>query len=132
MDSAVDAVLAGEPELAVAVEGRGVEVGVAALAGQGIALDGMSLRIDADDRVEPAVGDPWRTVRSHDHAVRRGAVAERDVQRLAGLRIESAQRALVLRGVPDRPARRGIGCDGVRMGAGRDGKIGRANGRTPV
>src|SRR3546814_3682322 len=103
--SAVDAVLAGEPELAVAVVGRGVEVGVAALAGQGIALDGMSLRIDADDRVEPAVGDPWRTVRSHDHAVRRGAVAERDVQRLAGLRIESAQRALVLRGVPDRPAR---------------------------
>src|SRR3546814_14571742 len=56
IDAAVDAVLAGEPELAVAVEGRGVEVGVAALAGQGIALDGMSLRIDADDSVEPAVG----------------------------------------------------------------------------
>src|SRR3546814_2741051 len=101
MDAAVDTVLAGEPELAVAVEGRGVEVGVAALAGQGIALDGMSLRIDADDRVETAVGDPWRTVRSHDHAGRPGAVAERDVERLAGLRVEASKRALVLHGGPD-------------------------------
>src|SRR3546814_19732325 len=114
-------VCSSDLELALAVEGRGVEVGVAALAGQGIALDGMSLRIDADDRVEPAVGDPRRTVRSDDHAVRRRAFAERDVHRLAGLRIESAQRALVLPGAPVRPDRTRLRRETDTMGTAEAG-----------
>src|SRR3546814_107884 len=110
-----EAVWGGDAEHGGSVERRGVGVGVAALAGQGIALDGRGLRIDAEDRVGPAVGDPRRAVRSDDHAVRGRAFAERNMRRLAGFRIKPPQRALALRGVPDRPARRGIGCDVVRM-----------------
>jgi hypothetical protein len=51
--------------------------------------------------------------------VRRGAFAERNLFDLAGRRIQLAERALALRGVPDRAAGFRIGGDIVRMRAFR-------------
>src|SRR5205085_3896947 len=58
IDAAVDAALAGEPERAVLVEGRGVEVRVLKTLRQREQLHLARLRIDARDRVLPAFGNP--------------------------------------------------------------------------
>src|SRR5690606_20988078 len=79
VDLAVDAVLAGEPMHPVLVERAGVEVGVAGLFGQLPDVDRPALRIVADDRVLPAVGDPGAAVGALHHPVRRRAFAERDL-----------------------------------------------------
>ena len=93
--------------------------------GSGNSFTALRLRIDARDRVLPALGDPGRAVRPDDHAVRRRALAERDLLDLAGLRIEDAERALALRRVPDGAVRRGR--DVVRMRAARRLEIGDAD-----
>ena len=54
----VDPALPGEPEDAAAVERRRVEVRVAARGGQRERVDVERARVDAHDRVQPAVGDP--------------------------------------------------------------------------
>src|SRR5581483_11693215 len=101
-DAAVDAVLPGEPQHALAVEGRGVEVGVGEILGQRIELDRLGGRVDAGDGVLSAVGDPGGAVGADADAVRRRLLAERELPGLPALRIEHADRALRLRGVPDR------------------------------
>ncbi len=73
---------------------------------------------DADDRVQAAVGDPCCSVGPDDHAMWRAALPQRDLGRLAGLRIEDAQPASQLCRVPDRSIRRG--CDVVRVRARRN------------
>src|SRR5215207_816187 len=78
IDAAVDAGLAGEPQAAGAIEGRRVEVGARAIVGQRETAHAQRPGIDADDRVEPAVGDPRRTVGTDDDAVWRRALPERD------------------------------------------------------
>jgi hypothetical protein len=113
VEPAVDAALAGKPVHALSVEDRGVEVGVAAALGQRPHLDCASLRIDAHDRVLSAVGKPRRAVGAGDHAVRRGAAAERHELDLAALRIENAEVAAALRRDPDRAARRRVRPDVV-------------------
>ena len=106
IDAAIDAVLPGEPEDALAVEGRGVEVGVREIRRQREQLHRLGRRIDARDGVLPALGDPGGAVGPDDHAMRRSTRPERNLRHLAGLRIEDAERALALRGVPDRAVRR--------------------------
>src|SRR6185295_3112780 len=91
VEPAVDAALAGKPVHALLVEDRRVEVGVAAVRGQRPALHGAGLRIDAHDRVLPAVGEEGRAVGAGDHAVRRGAGAELDELDLAALGVEDAE-----------------------------------------
>src|SRR5262249_34381141 len=121
VDAAVNAALPGEPERALLVEGRGVEVGALETLRQREQLHRLASRIEARDRVLPAFGDPGRAVGTDDHAVRRRALAERDLLDLAGLWIENAERALILRSVPHLAVRRGG--DIVRMRAGCDRKI---------
>src|SRR5207249_9459513 len=62
---------------------------------------------DAHDRVEAAVGDPWVSIGTDDHAVRRRSRAELHHSRRAGLRIEVAELAGALRRVPDAAIGRG-------------------------
>ena len=113
----MDAALAGEPEDALLVEGRGIEIGVGEFLRQREQLDLRGDRIDAGDGVLAALGDPRRAVRPDDDAVGRGAGPERDVLVLAGLGIEMAEKALLLAAVPHRAVgRRG---DVMRIGAGR-------------
>ena len=121
IEAAIDAALPGEPELAALVEGRGVEVCTLEAFRQREQLHVLRLRIETHDRVLPALGNPRGAVRSDDHAVRRRALAERDLLRFAGLRIEHAERALMLRRVPDRAV--GRGRDVMRMRAGRHREI---------
>ena len=84
VEPAVDAGLAREPEPAAAVERRRVEVRARrASAGSGKRRTRVRAVVDADDRVQAAVGDPGRAVRPDDHAVRRRAGAECDAPRLA-------------------------------------------------
>src|SRR5262249_60901513 len=71
--------LAGEPELAVAVERRGVEIGIGELAWERKQLDLARRRVDARDRVLPALGDPRHATRPDDDAMRRRVRAERDL-----------------------------------------------------
>ena len=61
----------------------------------------MRRRVDPDNRVEPAVIDPRRPVRSDNHAVRRRSTPERDLFDLAGLGVEATEHALPLRSIPD-------------------------------
>src|SRR5215813_13145581 len=93
LEPTIDAILAGEPERALAIESGGVEVGAAALLRQREYLDLARIGIDADDRVLAAIGHPGSTIGSHDHAMRGGAAAERDQVRLPGLRIEPPELA---------------------------------------
>src|SRR4029079_8937637 len=91
-----------EPErAAVLVEHRGVEVRVGTIGRQSEALDFVGDRVDPDDRVEAAVGDPRRAVRSDDHTVWRGSSAELDRLGDTELGIKPAELARELRGVPD-------------------------------
>jgi hypothetical protein len=67
--ASVDAALPGEPQEALAVERGRVEVGVVR-AREREGRDLQALRIDANDGVEAAIGDPRRPVRPDDDPVR--------------------------------------------------------------
>ncbi len=58
------------------VEHGGIQVGVGFLFGQAEQGHLVIAGIDARDRVLAALGDPGRSVRADDHAMRRGALAE--------------------------------------------------------
>ena len=79
----------------------GVEVRAGPIGREREDRDLVRRRVDADDRVQAAVGDPGRAVRADDDAVRRRAVAERDRRDLAARGIEMAERPVALPGVPD-------------------------------
>src|SRR5260370_9043572 len=102
----MNAGLSGEPENALLIERRRIEVSVGELPRQREQLDLASRRIDASDRILPTLGDPWRAVRSDDDAMGRGAGPKWNVLVLAGLRIEAAENAFLLPAVPDRAVRR--------------------------
>src|SRR5690606_12291554 len=110
VDSAVNARLAGKPVHAVLVECAGVEVGVAAVLRQLPHVDRLALRIVADDRVLPAVGNPRLAIGPEYHAMRRRALAERHLAIGPRIDVDDPERALALRGIPDfaRPPRRRI------------------------
>src|SRR5262249_62396752 len=73
----IDAVLTCEPDANLAVESGGVEIGVGhALGGQRPYLDLLRRGIDAHNGVLAAVSKPGGAVRSDDHAVRGGFLAE--------------------------------------------------------
>ena len=90
-------------------------------------------RIDADDRVQSAVGDPRCAVRPHDHAVRRGSVAKRDLvdRRPSRGRDAPASRPVgrCTRHRRPRPGRRHGGAN--RMGRRTRGRPGRPAMRRP-
>ena len=92
--------LAGVPEVAVAIERRGVEVGVRRALGQTEHAHLAPRPADADDGVLATVGEPGRPVRALDHPVRRRSGAECDELRAAGLRVEPAEVAAALRAEP--------------------------------
>src|SRR5574341_120679 len=104
--TAVHAALSGEPEDAVPVKGRGIEVRISAAFGQGKDPDRIGRGIDADDGVLPAVRHPCRLVGTNDHAVWSGAAAEGNLLDLAGPGIQPPQRTLCLGRVPDGSIRR--------------------------
>ena len=101
VEPAVDPALAREPEDPAPVEGRRVEVRVARARREREASDLPRPRVDADDCVQAAVGDPGSAVGPDDHAVRRGAGAQRRQPRAPVPRVQPAQLARVLRRVPD-------------------------------
>ena len=120
IELAVDAALPREPEMAALIEDRRVQIRVAPVLGQGKAPDRECLRIDAHDRVQPAVRDPCRPILTDDDAVRCRAVAERDAIGLAVTRVQPSDCALRLRGVPDGAV--GRRSDVVRCAAGGNGE----------
>src|SRR6185503_3127359 len=97
------------------VEGGGVEVRPTSIVRQREHIDRMSGRIDADDGVLPAVGDPRRTVGADDDAMRLRAVPERDLGHGSARGIEPPESAVALARVPDRTVRSGR--DVMWMGA---------------
>ena len=120
IEPTIDAVLPGEPEHALAIKARGVEVGVAPFLGQGEELDCTGRGIDPGDRVLPTFGDPGGTVGRNDHAVGCRSRTQRDQIRFPGPGIEPAEFARGLRGEPDCAVRRGK--DVVCSGACQHGK----------
>ena len=88
--------LPGEPQMRLAVERRGVEVGVGAGLRQRPGLHRLGGGIDADDGVQAAIGDPGGAVRPDDHAMGARALAQRDALDLAGLGVKPPKRAGVL------------------------------------
>jgi hypothetical protein len=90
IEAAIVTVLASEPEDAVAIESGGVEVDVGGAVWEAIDGDLVGGRINADDSVEAAVGDPGSSVGADDDAVGSGAAAEGDVPGLAGGGVEEA------------------------------------------
>src|SRR5439155_10576119 len=64
----VEAVLPGEPEHALVIERRGVQIRVAAREPEDVHRLGGG--VNADDRILPTVGHPGRVVRADDHTVR--------------------------------------------------------------
>src|SRR6185369_877 len=96
-----EAALAGEPEVTVAVERRGVEVRVRRPLRKRKRADLPIGPADANDCVLTAVGEPGSMVGTWDDAVRRRVAAERDELRVTGLRIEPAEMAAALRAEPD-------------------------------
>jgi hypothetical protein len=118
IQAAIDAGLAGEPQRAVDVERGRVEVGARPIGRERERVDAFRRRIDADDRVQPAIRDPRRAVRSDDDAVRRRTAPERDLLDRSGRRVEMAEHARALARVPD--AAVGGGVDVMRMRPRRD------------
>jgi hypothetical protein len=106
LEAAVDPILACEPEHAVAVERGRVQVGVGRARRQPPRFDRLSFRVDPNDRILPAVGQPRGPVWSLDDAVWRRTLAEGNVARAAGLRIEDAESPDLLGRVPDLAIRR--------------------------
>ena len=64
IEPAEDAGLAREPEDAVGIEDRGVQVRAGPVAGEREGRDLVGVGIDPDDRVQAAVGDPGVAVRA--------------------------------------------------------------------
>src|SRR5260370_12072791 len=98
----MNAGLSGDPQKALLIERRRIEVSVGELPRQREQLDLARHRIDARDRVLSALRDPRRAVRSDDDAMGRGAGPKWNVLVLAALRIEAAENAFVVAAVPDR------------------------------
>src|SRR6266511_5165987 len=96
----VHAALAGEPEDALSVEGRRVEIRERASTREREAPDAQRSRVDADDGVQAAVRDPRSAVGPDDHAVRRRTVAEMCLPGASGVRVEPAEVTRALRRVP--------------------------------
>src|SRR6185503_18121614 len=99
IDPADNPALPGEPDNAVRIEHRGVEIRIRAR--HRVLRKRMSLVFHPDDCVETAIGHPCRAVRSDDHPMRRRTGSERDRLDSAGLRIEEPERSRRLRGIPD-------------------------------
>src|SRR5262249_25496709 len=70
IEPTVDSALPRKPEDAVAIESRGIEIGVTGVARKRPGPDCLRLRIEAHDCVEPAIGNPGRTVRTSDDTMR--------------------------------------------------------------
>ena len=68
-EHSVDAILTREPETAAEIKRCGVEIGVGAVGRQRKRRDRFGQRIDADDGVQAAVGDPRGAVGADDDAV---------------------------------------------------------------
>ena len=117
VEAAVEAVLPGKPEAPLRIEHGGIQVGPGRAGRQGKDLDGEAAAIDPDDGVESAVGDPGRPLAIDDYPMRSRARAQRHLFGHPALRVEAAQCALALRGVPD-PTIRGRG-HVMRAGARR-------------
>src|SRR5262249_30462723 len=115
IEAADDAALTGEPQHALLVEHRRVEVGVGRAAVQLPDLHAVILAVDAGDGVLATFGHPGRTVGPDHHAVRRGTRAELDRLQPAVARIEQDQRAVALAGGPHRAV--GIAGDVVQARA---------------
>ena len=98
--------------MAIAVEGRGVEIGVGALLRERPGLHLFGGGIDAENRIQPAIGDPRRAVGPDDDAVRRRAFAEPDALHLSRLRVKASENTGTLARVPDAP----VGCGRHVMG----------------
>ena len=96
----MDPVLAGEPEAARSVEGCGVEVCVWSIGWERKDGDLVGVGVDPDDRIEPAIGDLRRPRTVNDHTVWSRPGPERNVSSVSCGRIEPAQLAGALCGVP--------------------------------
>src|SRR5207249_4517674 len=105
IEAAIDAVLAGEPQDATAIESSRVQVGVAP--GQRKNADLVRLRIHPHDCVLAAIGHPGRAVRAEDDAVWRRPRSERNLSNITRGRIEPAEIASTLSGEPDAAVSRG-------------------------
>src|SRR5438477_8595855 len=116
-----DAVLSGEPEGSVPIEGRSIEARVRTVRRKREALDLVRYGIDPDDGVETAVGYPRCAVGPDDHAVRSRPRAELDCLNHPEPRIEPSELARELRRVPDAPVPRRR--DVVRSLTARDGVL---------
>ena len=117
----IEAALPREPQPAGAIEYGRVQVRVGRRRGKREEPHRARTRVHADDRVEPAVGDPRRAVGADDDAVGCRSGAERRMPRPAGAGIEPAELAARLRRVPD--AAVAGGCDVVRVRARRNGVL---------
>jgi hypothetical protein len=84
-----------------AVECGGIQIGVIGTGRQRVSRHLPGGGIDADDRVQSAIGDPGCAVRTDDDPMGRRTVAQRDLLDLASGRIEPSQGALSLRRIPD-------------------------------
>src|SRR5262249_33169690 len=111
IEAPVDPALPGEPEHALQIERRGVEVGVARVLGQLPDLDLPCLGVHTHDGVLAAVGEPRGAVRARDHAVRRGARAQGNEIEFPALGIEDAELAAALHRDPHRAVGRAVGPD---------------------
>ena len=87
-----------------------------AVGGEREGRDLVGVGVDADDRVQAAVGDPGVAVRPGDDAMGRGPVTERDGPDAPGRGVEVAERAVVLARVPDAAVRRRRDVVGMRAG----------------
>jgi len=73
-----------------------MDTGVRKSRGQRKQLDVFGLGIDPRDCVLPALREPGIPIRADDDAVRRGAAAEWNFLEVAGLRIETSRKPLLL------------------------------------
>src|SRR5262245_47246490 len=77
IEPAINAVLSREPDAALTVESRGIEIGIRhALDGQRPYLDRLCRGIDPHNGILAAVGEPGGAIRPHDDTVRSGFLAE--------------------------------------------------------
>src|SRR5262249_34841436 len=76
IDTSINTVLAGEPENAFSVKGRGIEIGVGKFLWQRKKPDGFCPGIETCDRVLSAFGNPRCAIRADNHTMRCGAFAE--------------------------------------------------------
>jgi hypothetical protein len=122
--------LSREPQNALAIEGRGVEIGAGEFLRQRKKLHCLGGWIESRDGVLPAVGDPCGTIGADNNTVRCRARAKRYLSCLPAFRIEDSECALKLRRVPNVAVRRWRNV--VRVRAARNFKVGYFRGRRRV